>query len=119
MEPRWFTTFGPLEQRRADHHHHESGRRFDLVGIFRDESVAPTFGYSFDPIQMRRLFATGVSDARQRCVELAFFLGMGDAVDQLDQWCNESPKFEPLLCEPTSQDYKTCPGHPENTPIVP
>ena len=92
---------------------HETGRKFDLVGIFRNESVAPTFGYSFDPVQMKRLFGTGVSDARSRCIELAFFLGMGDAVGELDAWCNETPKFERLLCPPSTQEQKTCDDNPE------
>jgi hypothetical protein len=37
----------------------------------------------------------------------------------VDTWCNESPKFEPLLCTATSQDYKTCADKPENTPVKP
>lgn len=93
---------------------HETGRKFDIVGIFRNESVAPTFGYSFDPVQMRRLFGNGVADGRSRCVELAYFLGMGDAADELDEWCNETPKFNRLLCKPAEEEQKTCAYRPED-----
>jgi predicted acylesterase/phospholipase RssA len=91
----------------------ERGRRFDLVGVFRDERVAPTFGYSFDPVQMKRLFSTGIADARGRCIELAYFLGMSDATSELDRWCNETPRFEPLLCPTSPSEQKTCSEPPE------
>lgn len=95
---------------------HEPGRAFDIVGIFRDEATAPTYGYSFDPIQMHRLFATGAADARGRCAEIAVFLGMGDAGAELDTWCNESPKFDDALCEASSEEYRTCSYKPEDLP---
>lgn len=78
---------------------HEPGRRFDVMGIFRKEEVDPTFGYSFDPVQMQRLFNAGAEAARERCLELTRFLGMGDAPLHLRmQWCNEVPVQEPGLC---------------------
>ncbi|MBL8742571.1 MAG: patatin-like phospholipase family protein, partial [Myxococcales bacterium] len=74
-------------------------RRFETLGIFRPESVDPSFGYSFDQVQMRRLFNAGAETIRGRCEEVASFLGMrGVKPELLDAWCNESPIAEEELC---------------------
>jgi len=74
-------------------------RRFETLGIFRPESVDPSFGYSFDEAQMRRLFNAGAETVRGRCEEVASFLGMrGIDPKLLDAWCNESPIAEANLC---------------------
>lgn len=74
-------------------------RRFETLGIFRPENVDPSFGYSFDEVQMRRLFNAGAETIRGRCEEVASFLGMrGVKPELLDSWCNESPIAEEKLC---------------------
>jgi hypothetical protein len=75
------------------------GRRFEVLGIFRQEHIDPTFGYSFDPVQMKRLFMAGAEASRERCHELGAFLGMGDAPAELRaDWCALAPIEEPDLC---------------------
>jgi hypothetical protein len=87
------------EYARACGNRGSKSRRFETLGIFRPESVDPSFGYSFDEVQMRRLFNAGAESIRGRCEEVASFLGMQDAdKDELDKWCNESPVAEPKLC---------------------
>lgn len=74
-------------------------RRFEVMGIFRQEKIDPTFGYSFDPVQMKRLFMAGAEASRERCAELGAFLGMGDAPkEKRAEWCNVSPIEEAGLC---------------------
>ncbi len=86
-----------------------ASRQFEVMGIFRREDVDPTYGYTFDPEQMRRLFNAGTEAARARCFELARFLGMGDVPrENLDAWCNETPKAEPGLCRDRPEAYRTC-----------
>jgi len=90
-------------------------RSFDRLGIFRREDIDPSIGYTFDPIQMRRLFDAGAAAARANCRELATFLGLGDVPNaELDVWCNETPRIEPGLCEETGEDYRTCDFEPED-----
>ncbi len=75
-------------------------RRFETLGIFRPESIDPSFGYSFDEVQMRRLFNAGAETIRGRCEEVASFLGIRDVdAELLDAWCNESPIAENNLCK--------------------
>jgi hypothetical protein len=89
-----------------------------MMGIFRRESVDPTFGYTFDPIQMRRLFNAGAEEVRVQCFDVARFLGMGDAVDgdpaKVQGWCNETPEEEQGLCPaPEDEEYRVCESQPE------
>jgi hypothetical protein len=88
---------------------HAAGRRFEVMGIFRKEDVDPTFGYSFNPVQMRRLFNAGAEAARERCLELTMFLGMGDApLLERMKWCNETPIEETGLCTKTVRSFDSC-----------
>ena len=80
------------------------GRRFEVLGIFRQENIDPTFGYAFDPVQMKRLFMAGAQASRERCIELGAFLGMGDVpLDVLAGWCNLTPIEERGLCNSTEK----------------
>jgi len=84
-------------------------RRFETLGIFRPETVDPSFGYSFDEVHMRRLFNAGAESVRERCPEIANFLGLRDASpDLLDAWCNETPVTEQTLCKLGDEEAKPC-----------
>jgi predicted acylesterase/phospholipase RssA len=88
---------------------------FDRMAIFRREDVDPSIGYTFDPTQMRRLFDAGAAAARANCRELAEFMGMNDVpAEELDSWCNETPRTEPELCKQTHEEYRTCDFEPES-----
>ena len=70
-------------------------RKFSMLGVFRRESVDPTFGYTFSPTQMRRLFNAGAEQVRMQCADAASFLGISSVPrETLDRWCNETPKAD-------------------------
>ena len=99
-------------QAEASNGEHDAGsRRFEVMGIFRQEHIDPTFGYSFDPVQMKRLFMAGAEASRERCAELGAFLGMGDAPkEKRAEWCNLSPIEEPKLCSKEKKPISKCEG---------
>ncbi len=90
------------------------GREFRALPIFRTEDVDPTFGYDFDPVQMRRLFNAGAEAVRKDCLGVARFLGMDDVIEvdpaELDRWCNETPVVEQGLCD--SKEESARPAQP-------
>ncbi|HTJ80841.1 MAG TPA: patatin-like phospholipase family protein [Polyangiaceae bacterium] len=83
-------------------------RRFEALGIFRRDDIDPTFGYTFDPVQMKRLFSAGAEEVRSRCAATATFLGMADAVwddtSGLDGWCNETATVDEGLRSDVAND---------------
>jgi predicted acylesterase/phospholipase RssA len=60
---------------------------FPTAAIYRSEArTPPAAGYSFNPRESLPLFLAGISAVRERCAELASFLGV--PTDAALPWCN-------------------------------
>lgn len=67
--------------------------------LYRDEArVDEASGYNFKPRESLVLFLAGMAAARERCAELAAFLGMHDTPEAVQRWCN-APMPTRKLCE--------------------
>jgi predicted acylesterase/phospholipase RssA len=86
---------------------------FHMRTIFRNAmDVDGSFGYSFDPSQLRRLFDAGAEAMRQRCVEVAGLIGIkADTPAQKEQlrlWCSEVPQERASYCSGKDLEVKAC-----------
>jgi len=82
---------------------------FAMRTIFRNAlDVDGSFGYSFDPAQLRRLFDAGAEAMRQRCVEVAALVGIRAEPVKIREWCSDLPVERESYCSGDDLEVLPC-----------